>query len=673
MKGSFKRIKAVILVLVLLLSINLPVFAAENTDFIFDVIGTQARITGYTGSKTEIEIPASLNGRIVTEIGSGAFVGKSSIQSVKLPETIRTISQDAFKNCASLKAIVIPSTVTAIAEYAFAGCVSLTEIIIQSALTSIGHYSFEGCTALKEISIPSTKIGFGAFKNCTALESIQFLQPVQSLGREAFHGTAWYNTQPKGLLTVGTAVYSYNGTAASVVIPEGIRTVADYAFYGTDVSEVVVPDGLYYIGNSAFGNCDKLNYLSLPASVISIGLKAIGYNDNTVSSSFVVYCKGDSDAYKWAKGNNLKTELIDVCTHFFGDWQITSAPDCTNPGQEMHRCKKCNFTETRSVDAKGHSFSGWVVLSELSCLTDGVKRRTCTVCGVTEDDVQLTKGHSWDEWTVILEPDCTNEGERKHTCTACGVTESVVTTATGHEWIVNEETDSYGWIVQAMPGCIIDGIQVRTCSVCSETEQSNIEAIGHKADEWVVIKDPTAVTEGTKQGVCLVCGELFTQDIPKIEQTLPDNIRTLTLKKDATVYFDSTHKCILGVEYNTTVSDVLLQFMYPGHILVTDIELQQKNNDDIVGTGSYFVLVRFNNDTQQYEPLDAAALIIKGDVSGDGKLTAADARLALQSAAKTVELQPPYLMAADIDGDGNVTAAEARKILRVSSKIDTFD
>ncbi|MBR5233086.1 MAG: transporter substrate-binding domain-containing protein [Clostridia bacterium] len=59
-----------------------------------------------------------------------------------------------------------------------------------------------------------------------------------------------------------------------------------------------------------------------------------------------------------------------------------------------------------------------------------------------------------------------------------------------------------------------------------------------------------------------------------------------------------------------------------------------------------------------------------GDVTEDGKLTAADARLALRYSAKLETLTDEQIKAADVDESGKVTASDARKILRVSAKLD---
>lgn len=63
-------------------------------------------------------------------------------------------------------------------------------------------------------------------------------------------------------------------------------------------------------------------------------------------------------------------------------------------------------------------------------------------------------------------------------------------------------------------------------------------------------------------------------------------------------------------------------------------------------------------------------LNIGGDVDGDGKVTSADARLALRAAVGLEGLNETQKAAADVDGDGKITAADAREILRKSVGID---
>ena len=63
-------------------------------------------------------------------------------------------------------------------------------------------------------------------------------------------------------------------------------------------------------------------------------------------------------------------------------------------------------------------------------------------------------------------------------------------------------------------------------------------------------------------------------------------------------------------------------------------------------------------------------VIVPTDVDGNGKTTAADARLALRGSAKLEKVEGVYAQASDMNADGKVTAADARKILRISANLD---
>ena len=62
-----------------------------------------------------------------------------------------------------------------------------------------------------------------------------------------------------------------------------------------------------------------------------------------------------------------------------------------------------------------------------------------------------------------------------------------------------------------------------------------------------------------------------------------------------------------------------------------------------------------------------------GDVDGDGKISAADARQILRRAAKLINFTMEQDALADVDGDGKVTAMDARTVLRVSAGLESFD
>lgn len=68
------------------------------------------------------------------------------------------------------------------------------------------------------------------------------------------------------------------------------------------------------------------------------------------------------------------------------------------------------------------------------------------------------------------------------------------------------------------------------------------------------------------------------------------------------------------------------------------------------------------------DPVDPDVMM--GDMNGDGKITASDARAVLRISAKLDKADAAKEKIADIDGNGKITASDARKILRYSAKLD---
>ena len=73
------------------------------------------------------------------------------------------------------------------------------------------------------------------------------------------------------------------------------------------------------------------------------------------------------------------------------------------------------------------------------------------------------------------------------------------------------------------------------------------------------------------------------------------------------------------------------------------------------GYGTVFVVIRKEDES-----------ILLGDINGDGKISAADARLALRASVGSEKLTEEQTKRADMNSDGKVTASDAREILRQS-------
>lgn len=77
---------------------------------------------------TEIVIPKTYNGELVTSIGNYAFVGCDSLTSVTIPDSVTSIAEWAFYSCSGLTSVTIGNSVTSIGEQTFYDCSGLTTI-----------------------------------------------------------------------------------------------------------------------------------------------------------------------------------------------------------------------------------------------------------------------------------------------------------------------------------------------------------------------------------------------------------------------------------------------------------------------------------------------------------------------------------------------------------------
>lgn len=76
----------------------------------------------------------------------------------------------------------------------------------------------------------------------------------------------------------------YHGTNISVIIPNSVTSIDNYAFWGCSrLKNITIPDGVKSIGRCAFENCSSLVSITIPDSVKSIREWAFTYCTNLTS------------------------------------------------------------------------------------------------------------------------------------------------------------------------------------------------------------------------------------------------------------------------------------------------------------------------------------------------------------------------------------------------------
>uniref|UniRef100_UPI0025D95B84 leucine-rich repeat domain-containing protein n=1 Tax=Ruminococcus sp. TaxID=41978 RepID=UPI0025D95B84 len=279
------------------------------------------------------------DGGIITSIGNGVFIDCKNMNSINMPQTIKSIGKNAFRGCASLSEVsydeydyekekvievkypkgklVMPKAITSIGEYAFSGCASLTDIVIPKTITEIPDRAFSECSSLTAIEVPDNvvKMGQYVFSGCSSLEKAVIKNCENGIGKYIFDrcvaltemtipyaGFSLEEVNAKDstqcvldYFNSGDKEKYYASTDAdgwSRWIPMSLKKITVLGGeripnYGLcrfiDVTDINIPDSIATIGNYGFQDCSSLKNAPVTNILTSIGDHAF---ENCSSAEF---------------------------------------------------------------------------------------------------------------------------------------------------------------------------------------------------------------------------------------------------------------------------------------------------------------------------------------------------------------------------------------------------
>ena len=200
-----------------------------------------------------------------------------------------TYSKDGLrllKGNSELTTYTVRKGTRVICDGAFAWYRALTSITLPQGVESIGNKAFKDCDALTSITLPQGVkcIGGNPFVDCNNLSSVICRSPH-------------FKVIDKMLLTSdGKRLISYWGKEKVVYVPQGVKSIGDYAFLWCEaLTSIILPQGVESIGNGAFCYCFDLTSITLPQGVESIGNSAFSCCHNLTSITLPqgVKCIGD--------------------------------------------------------------------------------------------------------------------------------------------------------------------------------------------------------------------------------------------------------------------------------------------------------------------------------------------------------------------------------------------
>lgn len=215
----------------------------SDTDITDDDIGLFCGAVSSFDEDLKININMSECSKIPYK--TAAFAGNANIVSIILPPT-QEIIPERFLQSTGIKKLVLPDTVTRIDQDAFACCNDLKYVDIGKAAITGSGSTYSDC-----------------FRNTFNIEEF-------AVSENNTHHILSEDKQmvlSKNGLRVFVDGYQQEGDTRK--IPEGVRAIGGYMYYGSSVSKVIFPESLTEIGNDVFTSSSNVT-VNIPARVYQI-------------------------------------------------------------------------------------------------------------------------------------------------------------------------------------------------------------------------------------------------------------------------------------------------------------------------------------------------------------------------------------------------------------------
>ena len=226
-------------------------------------------------------------------IASKAFSNCWSLQSITIPKSVKEFGKDRFGqgaqfyDCPALENVIFEegSQLTEIPAYTFNNCTSLQSITIPSSIKTLSAYQnglgyhFYGCTSLQSITVLASTApaidGTDAFGNVA--ETGTLIVPTGSdystwmeqlpTGWTIKYGTDKTDPEPCG----ENATWSFDRSTHTLII-SGQGTLMSSPWLGQykdQIENVEIENGISNLPYAAFYECSKLTHITIPNSVVS--------------------------------------------------------------------------------------------------------------------------------------------------------------------------------------------------------------------------------------------------------------------------------------------------------------------------------------------------------------------------------------------------------------------
>lgn len=368
--------------------------AEENTDYELSVSGSTAKITGYTGTDTVLEIPSEINGYTITGIGSYAFSDCTDVTSVIIPDSVTAIDANAFNGCSRLSKVVIPASVTKMANRVFYDCSQLQSAgysgsgaDIEFGWEEVPVSAFQGANCLTEILLPenTSQISTDAFADCSALTTISISEQTTVIGTRAFAGcSSLEEIELVSVTEINSGAFA-NCFALTNVFAAELETIGNNAFESCrNLENIILTNTLSSVGVSAFQNCRNLTGHYYGSKRQFNAKVSVGSGNNYLKNGMLYYAP---DAIAFKEGEKSDYEIGD-------SFKLTPEFTSDNPDVLTDIVWSSDDPGVAEVDENGNVAAkayGTTVITASSVIDKEIRGSYTVVVPIPVDSVKMNK------------------------------------------------------------------------------------------------------------------------------------------------------------------------------------------------------------------------------------------------------------------------------------------
>lgn len=281
---------------------------------------------------------------------SGSIVIPQTVEDNDITYTVTALAESAFESCTTMTSLTLPATIRSIGSHCFYNC-TFTSLQLPDSLRVIADHAFL-YSQVASLHLPAGFEEYGdcAFwaRNLTSITVDEANPRYRSIGSWLYSkdsltlcivpdGEMGAIAVPSYVRHIGNMAFGFNSHITAVSLPEGLVSIGDFAFNCCSaIDNVVIPSTVTHIGICPFSYCPQMNNLSIANGnshyvMDGLMLYSSGFDtlischksDATVTLNPNLKVLGGFENNTWVRNIDIPSGVTDILDNCFNGCQMT--------------------------------------------------------------------------------------------------------------------------------------------------------------------------------------------------------------------------------------------------------------------------------------------------------------------------------------------------------------